>query len=281
MPEASGTRAKPAVHPKQSGHERKGFLRRLTHKDWFVSLVAFFIVGYVRLVFRTTRWTFQNNAILNHYWDADKPFIAVFWHGRLAMMPFLWQTDKTAHLLISRHGDGAYSTKTMAYFGIEPIYGSRAKEKGNRKKDQGGARALREMAKTLRKGGYVVITPDGPRGPAYEMAPGITTLARLAGAPIIPASYAMKRRRVLNTWDRFNLPLPFNRGVFILGDPIEVTSDADEASLAAKSEDVRVALIGLDRKADHFFGHEPSAPALNAEAPPADIPRDEGQRAAS
>ena len=49
--------------------------------------------------------------------------------------------------------------------------------------------------------------------------------------PIVPITYATSRRRVLATWDRFHLALPFGRGVYLWGEPIDRAADLDEAGL--------------------------------------------------
>src|ERR1700739_4204747 len=87
---------------------------------------------------------------------------------------------------------------------------------------RGGSAALRTMVKRLRGGDCVGITPDGPRGPAMTASVGIVNLARLAGVPIIPITYATSRRSVLPTWDCFHFPWPFGRGVYLWGEPIQV-----------------------------------------------------------
>ena len=51
---------------------------------------------------------------------------------------------------------------------------------------RGGAVALREIVRTLRRGQPVALTPDGPRGPRQKMKPGPLIAARMAGVPIIP-----------------------------------------------------------------------------------------------
>ena len=40
--------------------------------------------------------------------------------------------------------------------------------------------------------------------------------------PVIPCAARLTRRRVLPTWDRMILPLPWGRGVLVCGTPIPV-----------------------------------------------------------
>jgi lysophospholipid acyltransferase (LPLAT)-like uncharacterized protein len=72
----------------------------------------------------------------------------------------------------------------------------------------------------VRSGIIIGITPDGPKGPAYKVSPGIVTIAKLVQADIIPVSYSVSRHKTLKTWDRFHFPLPFGRGIFAVSDPI-------------------------------------------------------------
>ena len=62
-------------------------------------------------------------------------------------------------------------------------------------------------------------TPDGPRGPAFELKTGTVLMARMGGAPLLPLGYAADRAWVLDTWDRFTIPRPFSKVVIAVGDP--------------------------------------------------------------
>jgi hypothetical protein len=115
------------------------------------------------------------------------------------------------------------------------------------------------MLKRLAEGECVGITPDGPRGPATVASGGIVNLARLAGAPIVPIACATSRRKILNSWDRFNLPLPFGRGVFVWGEPIEIASDLDAAGIEQARRFVECRMNELAREADRRVGHDVAA----------------------
>ena len=173
-------------------------------------------------------------------------FIVAFWHGRLLMLPMAWQRLAPMHMLISAHRDGRIIADAVTYFGVHSIPGSTRR---------GGSAALRRMLKRLEAGECVGITPDGPRGPATVASIGIVNLARLAGAPIVPVVFATSRRKVLNSWDRFNLALPFGRGVFVWGEPIEIASDLDAAGLEEARLLVETRMNEMAREADRRVGH--------------------------
>ncbi len=105
------------------------------------------------------------------------------------------------------------------------------------------------------------MTPDGPRGPRMRAGDGAVTVARLSGAPIIPATYGISRRRVLGTWDRFIFALPFGRGGLLWGDPIHVDRGADADALEAARRQVEDGLNAITAEADRLCGCTPVEPA--------------------
>jgi len=207
---------------------------------------------YIRFAHATGRWQVIGGAAAQAMWRDGKPFILCFWHGRLLMMPYCWPRDRTIHMLISQHRDGQIIARTVGHFGIRTVAGSSSK---------GGAQALRAMVKALKAGEWVGITPDGPRGPRMRASDGVVSLARLAGVPIIPATFGAARGRVLGSWDRFLVAWPFGRGVIVWGDPIEVPRDADATALEAARQSVEDALNDITAEADRLTGRAPVEPA--------------------
>jgi lysophospholipid acyltransferase (LPLAT)-like uncharacterized protein len=207
---------------------------------------------YIRFVYLTNRWSIAGCEWTRRFSCEGRSCIVAFWHGRLLMMPFAWHRLAPFHMLISAHPDGRIIAGAMTYFGIETIAGSTSR---------GGSSALRAILKCLKDGACVGITPDGPRGPAMTVSLGIVNIARLAGVPIVPVTYATSRRRELATWDRFQLALPFGRGVFLFGEPIEIPAELEESGL----EDIRCRLeqrmTEMVREADRLVGYQ-AAPVI-------------------
>ena len=80
-----------------------------------------------------------------------------------------------------------------------------------------------------------------------RIKPGVLTVARVTGLPMVPVGYSARPARRLGSWDRTLLPYPFCRGVFVYGEPLRVSRDADEAEV----ERLRLALeVELDRVTD-------------------------------
>ncbi len=227
---------------------------------------------YLRLVFRTGRWTVEGDAVAKRMWREGKPFILCFWHGRLLMMPFAWNpprgtAEAPIHMLISAHHDGQLIARAVGHFGIDTIAGS---------DNRNTMSAMRSLVRAVRKGSWIGITPDSPPGPRMRAKPGVAVLARLAGVPVIPASYSVARRRVLGSWDRLVVPKPFSRGVFLWGEPIAVAPDADDLAIEQARRRIEAALIALSAEADRRCGHQ----AIEPGPPLADFARGDAARAA-
>jgi len=233
--------------------------RQIRKSDGARRVVCWLVAVYIRLAWATGRWKIQNGAVPERFWREGKPFIIAFWHGRLLILPAMWPTTSKISMLISMHRDGELIARAIGYFGHGTVRGSAAKPGSN--KEKGGAAALRGMLKALKANEYVGITPDGPRGPRMRATDGIVTVARVSGVPIIPCSYSARSRKVLGTWDRFIIPLPFTRGVIVWGEPIYIARDADAASQETARLTVEQGLNAVTLAADELMGVEPVAPA--------------------
>jgi hypothetical protein len=112
-------------------------------------------------------------------------------------------------------------------------------------------------------GDCVGFTPYGPRGPATVASAGVVNVARLAGMPIVPVTFATSRRRIFGSWDHFHLALPFGRGVFLVGRPIEIDRNLDAAGTEAARLLVETRLNEMTAEADRRAGHGASVPSAD------------------
>jgi len=232
-------------------------VKKLMKSDGFRRFACWVGAHYIRFVHATGRWRTIGAETPEKFWAEGRPFILCFWHGRLLMMPHCWNRTKPIHMLISQHRDGQLIANTVAHFGIQTVAGSSSR---------GGAQALRAMVKALKAGECVGITPDGPRGPRMRASDGIVSVARMAGVPIIPATYSTNRGRLLKSWDRFLVAWPLGRGVVVWGEPIEVPRDADTDALEDLRRQVEDGLNAITEEADRQMGRSPVAPDAPAAA---------------
>ncbi len=207
---------------------------------------------YIHVIYRTNRWRVMGGEAPRRLLDDGRVFIGAFWHGRMLMIPMAWQRMAPMNMLISAHRDGRIIADAVSYFGIEAIAGSTRR---------GGSAALRNMLKKLKEGACVAITPDGPRGPAMSVSIGIVNAARLAQVPIVPIIYATSRRRILASWDRFHVALPFGHGVFLWGEPIEIAAELDETGAEHARHLIEMRMVEMVEQADRCVGHAAPPPA--------------------
>jgi lysophospholipid acyltransferase (LPLAT)-like uncharacterized protein len=95
-----------------------------------------------------------------------------------------------------------------------------------------GMQALREMLAARQAGADIGITPDGPRGPCYDLKPGVVLLARLSHAPMILYCGRFRSAWRLRSWDGFYLPKPFSTvdlSVCFLPDYASLDADGEAA----------------------------------------------------
>jgi len=211
-------------------------------------LGSYFAAAYIAVIYLTTRWITIGEEIPKTLWKNEQSFILAFWHNRLLMMPKIWSTNKVFYMLVSQHRDGVLISRAINQFGVQTIAGSSTK---------GGVSAFKRMLTVLKTGCYVGITPDGPHGPRRKVQEGVISLARISDVPIIPAAYSISRCCILNTWDKFMIPLPFSQGVFVWGKPLTLSRDANDVDQLLFKEMVETAINNVTDEADQLSGHGP------------------------
>jgi lysophospholipid acyltransferase (LPLAT)-like uncharacterized protein len=147
----------------------------------------------------------DRSNVLEHL--PDRPLLWAFWHNRLLIMTHVFAhyfapKGRRGATLISQSKDGAIIAAIVEKFGIRPIRGSSSR---------GGARSLVEMKRAIEEGYIMAITPDGPRGPRYQLSPGVVKLAQITGGFILPIHVTYSSYWRLKSWDGFMIPKPFAR----------------------------------------------------------------------
>ena len=82
------------------------------------------------------------------------------------------------------------------------------------------------------------LTVDGPKGPRGRVQQGATELSRLTFSPVVPISNTARGRKIFNSWDRFQIPVPFAKVIVEYGEPLLVPAGA----CAEDREELRVEL---------------------------------------
>ncbi len=172
----------------------------------------------------------------------NERYIGALWHNRLLLLPFVikrYLPRRQGAALISTSRDGAILADLVERFGFEVVRGSSSKR---------GASAIRQLAEIIAGGRDVVITPDGPRGPAYELGQGIVFLAQQSNAEVVPINLEYSSCWRLGSWDRFILPRPFSKVRVTFGAPHRVRPTATEGEFAqerARLQDAMTQLVEM------------------------------------
>ncbi|MBN1129778.1 MAG: lysophospholipid acyltransferase family protein [Chitinispirillaceae bacterium] len=172
---------------------------------------------------RTWRVSLSDPAGLDPFHDGDRGRIYVFWHAHLLALSYLFRhTGKIA--VVSESRDGRRAAAVAQRWGHAVILGSSS---------HGGMLVLRACARDLRNGKNIALTPDGPRGPAETVKPGVAQISLISGAPVVPVILVPRHSWRLRSWDRFCIPMPFTRICVRLGEPIHPQISSREKEPAA------------------------------------------------
>jgi lysophospholipid acyltransferase (LPLAT)-like uncharacterized protein len=206
----------------------KKLIRNLLRSRGVQRAVGFLAAEYLRLVWLTTKFTFEPADVYERA-EPHQPLIFAFWHGQHFLTPFIKTKEShRAKVLISRHRDGEFNAIAAERLGIETIRGSG--DHGSAFNRKGGVGAFREMVRALEEGYNVASTADVPKR-SRVAGLGIIMLARESGRPILPFAMVTSRFIRLKNWDRTTINLPFGRGAVVGIDAVIVPPDADAETM--------------------------------------------------
>ncbi|HJQ38209.1 MAG TPA: lysophospholipid acyltransferase family protein [Thermoanaerobaculia bacterium] len=187
------------------------------------SVIAFLGTMFINLLHATVR----RRHIHPEHVTESKQHIFVFWHMHIISAFYsLWQ--KPLIVMLSRSRDGELIARCVRWFGADSVRGSSTR---------GGSSALRAIIREAKAGKNLAFTPDGPKGPPRVAKDGTVYAAQMTGLPIVPMAVAATRKKLLRSWDRTMIPLPFSKLTYVYGEPIAVPRDADVEEWRKRVED--------------------------------------------
>ena len=206
--------------------------------SWPARLLIASGFGLYRLWARTLRLEVEDPHDVIRF-VRQHPVIFAIWHNRLLMLPRVFDPSfptRQSYGLISASRDGDLIAQFIERSGYGTIRGSSSRK---------GVVALRQLVETLGAGGNVLVTPDGPRGPVYQVSQGIVFLAQKSGAPIVPIHMEYSSCWRLKSWDRFAVPRPFATLRAILGAPIHIAPLEEPEQFEAEQRRLQNAMMSL------------------------------------
>ena len=202
-------------------------------------MLPFLAAWLIRCLRASVRLRHHGDARVREWERQGEHFILAFWHRHLLLMPYAYQGPRIS-VLVSQSKDGELIARTVARLGIDSSRGSSSR---------GGVAGLRALLRKAEEGWDIAFTPDGPRGPASEVQPGVILAAAATGLPVVPVAIAASRAKRLNSWDRFLVPLPFSTVHFVYGEPLTVPRRGDPAGAAAE---LKRRLDGAEAEAERW-----------------------------
>lgn len=198
-------------------------------------LVFYALINFVGL---TTRYEIKG---WEHYERVERegfPGIHTLWHDCIYLAIYFWKRRGIVYMT-SQSFDGEYIARFLQRFGFGAVRGSSTR---------GGVGAMVEMARLLRAKIPVGFTVDGPKGPRRVAKMGAVLLAKKTGQPILPFNVTARRFWQANSWDKFEVPMPFSRALVEIAEPVYVPVDADNSVLQDKLNELQSKMDELNRR---------------------------------
>lgn len=209
------------------------------------NIASFAGAVFIRALASTWRVEWRGQGNLDKARNETGQVIFAFWHGRLLALAWAHR-GRNIHVLASEHYDGDLMGRIIERLGFGHVKGSTTR---------GGARAIRDLAKLLRRAIDIGLAVDGPRGPRSIVKQGAVEIGRLASSAIIPVTSSARTRRLLGSWDRFQLPAPFTKVIVEYGEPVIVPDRADSAKIEGERLRLEEILTVITAALDMELGH--------------------------
>jgi len=170
----------------------------------------------LKFLYGSCRWQVSGFSNLEKLSKKQKSFIIAFWHGNL-LIPGLYLANYRFHMLAGFHRDAELAARIGEKIGWKLLRGSSS---------QYGTEVFQEIVELLsRPNEVLVITPDGPKGPAKIPKPGAVRAAQKTEVPIIPVAARSQKSWGFKNWDIFHVTKPFTRIELIFGEPLYFSID--------------------------------------------------------
>lgn len=194
-------------------------------KQRFHKIVPYLFVALYYPLMKSWRFEFEGpEAVFRDFIKEGKrqPCIFSFWHSDDMALGGL-SAFRDVGIMVSHSRDGALVTRALQLLGFKVFRGSSSR---------GGANGLKGLASWIKAGHQVSVAVDGPRGPAFEVKPGVIELARRTEKPIVPVRAFTKSAWILsNTWNEGYLPKPFATVHLVFDEPVTVPAAGDREAI--------------------------------------------------
>jgi lysophospholipid acyltransferase (LPLAT)-like uncharacterized protein len=198
-------------------------------------------LGYplINALGHTLRWRVEGLQHLEAILASGRQPVMAFWHGRILPATFYFRRRGIV-VITSENFDGEWIARIIERFGYGTARGSTSR---------GGKKAMLQLVRDMKAGRAAGFTLDGPRGPARVAQGGAVWLASATGNPVLPFHLEASSHWSLRSWDRTQIPKPFSTIALVVGEPLEIPSDASGETLEQARQDLEGRLSRLEERA--------------------------------
>jgi lysophospholipid acyltransferase (LPLAT)-like uncharacterized protein len=207
----------------------------------FKYVLPYLLFGVIYLWCLTLRSKNLNEEKENHFKNLTGPYILTLWHGRIFYLFYYLRRHPDYFLLISPSEDGDLLANLARLMGYSVIRGSTYKKT---------VPAARSLIKVLLRNQRVIIVADGSRGPRCVAQLGSVQLSGITGVPVFPMTFGSKNKIVLNSWDRFVIPIPFTRCTLNFSSPISLARKSSKKNIEEKRLELENSLNHITQVSD-------------------------------
>jgi lysophospholipid acyltransferase (LPLAT)-like uncharacterized protein len=211
-----------------------------------VALIAALGYPLINLLGHTLRWRVEGLEHLDAIHASGRQPVMGFWHGRILTATWYFR-GRGIVVITSENFDGEWIARIIERFGYGTARGSTS---------QGARKAMVQLVRALREGKPAGFTLDGPRGPARVAQPGAIWLASRTGNPVLPFHLEASSHWTLGSWDRTQIPKPFSRVALVMGEPLEVATDASDDTLESARAELERRLASLAGRAEQMAAEQ-------------------------
>ena len=191
----------------------------------------YFLALFATVLCKTLRINFKNKNAVKELDKKKSNYVLAFWHGSMLVS---WYIHRRRDLvaLISKSKDGDLLSNLLKFWDYTVVRGSST---------EGGEIALGILIDYAKNNKSIVITPDGPKGPRHRLKAGAVIAAKKGAVPLILMGVGFKRKKYLNSWDKFEIPGLFSAANIVYSDPIYIDKDLsyeETSEVIKKSEDI-------------------------------------------
>jgi len=167
-------------------------------------LRGFFLGFLIWILYKILSSTWKINVVehpeMTMHISKRNPVILAHFHGDELVLLSLIRKYRTA-TITSTSKDGEIMTTAVWFAGGKTVRGSSTR---------GGAAALKGLLRLCKSGHNCSLAVDGPKGPLFEIKPGVFEISRLLRAPIFSGGVWVDRAwHFPKSWNKTFLPKPF------------------------------------------------------------------------